>query len=71
MSKLQRPRNKLPSGFVQPVPRPIHLAHAALTERFKDFVMTEGFADQAGDSLPGKVRRQPTWKLVRESTGRR
>ena len=48
MSKLQRPRNKLPSGFVQPVPRPIHLAHTALTERFKDLVMTECFANQGG-----------------------
>ena len=30
------------------IPRPVHLTHAALTERFKDFVMTEGFADQGG-----------------------
>ncbi len=30
----------------------IHLSHAARTERFKDFVMTEGFADHADGFLP-------------------
>jgi len=32
----------------------VHLAHAALTERFEDLVMTEGFADQDDGSLPGE-----------------
>ena len=39
------------------VPRPIHLTHAALTERFEDLVMSEGFADQDDGSLPAEVRR--------------
>ncbi len=30
------------------IPRPIHLSHAALAERFKDLVMTEGFTDHGG-----------------------
>ena len=33
---------------------PIHLTHAARTERFKDLVVTEGLADQDDGSLPGK-----------------
>ncbi len=32
-------------------------SHAALTERFEDLVMTEGFADQDVAFLPGGVRR--------------
>ncbi len=35
----------------------VNLSHAALTERFKDLVMTEGFADQDDGFLPGSVRR--------------
>lgn len=54
MSKLQRPRNKLPSGFVQPVPRPIHLAHTARAERFNNLVVTKAFADHFDGSLPGE-----------------
>ena len=27
------------------IPRPVHLTHAARPERFKDLVVTEGFAD--------------------------
>ena len=33
------------AAFQPGVPRPVHLAHAALTEQFKDLVVTEGFAD--------------------------
>jgi hypothetical protein len=36
------------------VPRSIHLARAALAERFKDFVMTKGFADQDGRQVFGE-----------------
>ena len=32
---------------------PIHLTHAARTERFKDLVMTEGFPNQDDGSLSG------------------
>jgi len=51
------------------IPRPIHLSHAALTERFEDLVMTEGFADQDDGFLPGGVREQPTRNRSRCSMG--
>ncbi len=35
----------------------VHLSHAALTERFKDLVMTKGLADQDDGFLSGGVRR--------------
>ncbi len=37
------------------IPSPIHLAHAARTERFEDFVMTEGFADHGGAFFRGSA----------------
>ncbi len=33
------------------IPRPIHLSHAALTERFEDFVMTQALADHDDGSV--------------------
>jgi len=34
---------------------PVHLAHAARAERFEDFVVTEGLADQNDHSLSGEL----------------
>ena len=52
------------------IPRPIHLSHAALTERFKDLVMTEGFADQDAASLPGGNSAGLYWEMGNELQGR-
>ena len=45
------------------VPRSIHLSHAALTERFKDLVMTEGLADQDDGFLSEGTRQDCSRKV--------
>ncbi len=47
----------------------IHLTHAALTERFKDLVVTEGCADHGGGFLPEGTRQDCSRKAGRLTEG--